>query len=54
MALDQEWLQRQAENFQLGVELRVEKNFLLKDNDKARKFKKKFPFPKSPKKQSYK
>ena len=26
------------------------KNFLLKDNDKARKFKKKFPFPKSLKK----
>ena len=50
MALDQEWLQRQAENFWLGVEQRVEKNFLLKDNDKARKFKKKFPFPKSLKK----
>ena len=54
MALDHEWLQRQAGNFQLGVEQRVEKNFLLKDNDKARKFKKKFPFPKSLKKQSYK
>ena len=54
MALDQEWPQRQVENFQLDVEQRVEKDFLLKNNDKARKFKKKFPFPKSLKKQSYK
>ncbi len=54
MALDQEWLQRQVENFQLDVEQRVEKDSLLKNNDKARKFKKKFPFPKSLKKQSYK
>ena len=54
MALDQEWPQRQVENFQLDVEQKVEKDFLLKDNDKARKFKKKFPFSKSFKKQSYK
>ena len=50
MALDQEWPQKQVESLLREEDQKVEKNFLLKDNDKARKFKKKFPFPKSLKK----
>tara|TARA_B100000427_G_C15068272_1_gene403035 strand:+ start:410 stop:517 length:108 start_codon:yes stop_codon:yes gene_type:complete len=35
MDLDREWLQKQAENFWPEEERKVEKNFLLKDNDQA-------------------
>ncbi len=35
MALDQECLQRQVESLLREEEQKVEKNFLLKDNDKA-------------------